>query len=270
MTNAARPATTLLLLRPADSPSGMEVFMLQRHRRSGFLPNAWVFPGGRVDPGDAVAHPAVLGGEAAVARLQQPADVARATLIAGVRETWEEAGIWLGERPPPVGTRHPLQRGEVSFAEVLDAHGSRVDLDQVQPWSWWVTPRAEPRRYDTRFLVARGGRGGVHDDIETTASRWICPAEAVALGQEGFPLAPPTWWSLIELARYGDLEAVFAAAPSRPVRPIEPVMRFFEHGMELLLPGHPDHPEADLLELPHLVKAEGRRWYGYRDGVLCT
>ncbi|MCB9672302.1 MAG: NUDIX hydrolase [Alphaproteobacteria bacterium] len=275
MNAPTHPATTILLLRPASTASGMEVFMVQRHRRSGFLPSAWVFPGGRVDPQDALpAHPAIRGGDAAMQALAQDPEVARATLLAGVRETWEEAGIWLGDPEPPESTRGPLHRGELGFAELLEQHGARVDLDRVVPWSWWITPRAEPRRYDTRFLVARAAGGGRHDDVETTDSRWICPSEAVELGQEGFPTAPPTWWSLVELATLGAsavegaVDAVFAAAPTRPVRAIEPMMLFSDVGMRLVLPGNPAHPEPAIEGLPHEVRMVDRRWRGFEGGTI--
>lgn len=242
--------------------------MVRRHRRSGFLPSAWVFPGGRVDPGDAVVdHPRIQGGRRAIQQMDLPEDAGRATLIAGVRETWEEAGIWLGDTPPPEDTRFALHRGDIGLPEVLEAHDTALDLDHVHPWSWWVTPKAEPRRYDTRFLIARASGGGRHDDIETTDSRWICPAEAVRAGQEGFPAAPPTWWSLLELSRFGSVGDVFDTAPTRPNRPIEPIMRFSEAGIQLLLPGHPEHPEDELLDLPHEVRAVQRHWKGFRHGV---
>ena len=60
----ARPATTIILLRP--DAGAVSVFLVQRHHRSGFFPRAWVFPGGRVDPGDRQDHGSILGGEAAL------------------------------------------------------------------------------------------------------------------------------------------------------------------------------------------------------------
>jgi 8-oxo-dGTP pyrophosphatase MutT (NUDIX family) len=49
-----RDAATVILLRPADT-TPFEVLLLRRTGRAGFLANALVFPGGRVDPADA-AH----------------------------------------------------------------------------------------------------------------------------------------------------------------------------------------------------------------------
>ncbi|MDX1494468.1 MAG: NUDIX domain-containing protein, partial [Longimicrobiales bacterium] len=46
-----RPAATIVLLR--DGKEGMEVLLMRRSRRAGFVPGAYVFPGGRVDSADA-------------------------------------------------------------------------------------------------------------------------------------------------------------------------------------------------------------------------
>lgn len=41
------PSASVILLRDP-----LEVLMILRHEQSSFVPNAWVFPGGAVDPGD--------------------------------------------------------------------------------------------------------------------------------------------------------------------------------------------------------------------------
>lgn len=255
-------ATTLMLLR--EGAAGPEVFLVQRTRHSGFLPNAWVFPGGRVDAGDAlVGHPSVIGGDAVVARWGIDPAVAIGHLVAGVRETFEECGIWLGERPPPATERGPLAAGERTFAEVLAASGATVDLDRLAPWAWWITPAVERRRFDTRFLVAvvDADAIGAHDERETVASGWFSPARLVEEATLGtFPMAPPTWWTLRELAAHHTVCAILEAAESRPQRPIQPIMEFRPEGLTLLLPGHPSHPEAAIPGLPTEVVFDAGRW----------
>lgn len=262
-----RAATTLLLLR--DRPDGFEIFMVQRHRRSGFLPNAWVFPGGRVDPRDALLeHPAVRGGDALLQRLGLGRDRGLPFLVAGVRETFEEAGIWLGDGSLPEEVRQPLATGDLDLGELLHAHDATVDLDRLEAWSWWVTPEAEPRRYDTRFLVARVDGGGRHCDAETVASGWFDPRAVIADATlPTFPLAPPTWWTLRELAAHGTVDEVLAAARARPQPEIQPVMRFRGEGLDLLLPGHPDHPQPAIEGLPTRVIFEDDRWVAFDGDV---
>jgi 8-oxo-dGTP pyrophosphatase MutT (NUDIX family) len=262
-----RLATTVLLVRGGERD--LEVFMVQRHRRSGFLPNAWVFPGGRVDPGDHLPadHPALVGGAEVIEQLGLPdRDLARAHVVAGVRETWEEVGIWLGTSPPPDEQRLPVCKNEVPLLDVLPDDAT-MHLDELRAWSWWVTPEAEPKRYDTRFLIARADdHDGRHDDHETVDSRWVRPAEALQLGVEAFPLAPPTWYTLTELARLGTAEAAFADAATRRSEPIQPVMEFGETGLTLFLPGHRHHPAPAQEHLPHRITWSKGAWVGWRDG----
>src|ERR1700727_2244494 len=89
-TAAARPASTILLLR--DGAKGeIEVFMMVRHHEIEFSSGALVFPGGSVDASDRdiIARPELYtGGEGC-----DPAELS--FKIAAVRETFEESGILL-------------------------------------------------------------------------------------------------------------------------------------------------------------------------------
>ncbi len=254
-------SATVALLR-AEAHGGFSLFMVQRHRRSGFLPSAWVFPGGRVDPGDRLrGHEALIGGQAAVDRLGLAPAEAVAVLVAALRETFEEAGLWLGPDGLPDALRVPLARGEVALPDLLSRHRARLDLDALHPWSWWITPEAEPRRFDTRILVARADGRGRHDDHETVASGWFAPEELLEGADTGrFPMAPPTWWTVRELAAHGSVDEVLEAAAARPQRPIQPVVKGGGGDFELLLPGHPDHPEPPYPGLPRCVRLVDGRW----------
>jgi 8-oxo-dGTP pyrophosphatase MutT (NUDIX family) len=260
-----RYATTILLVRDGDV--GLEVFMVQRHRRSGFLPNAWVFPGGRVDDADRLeGHPRVRGGDALLAQLGLDRNAGVASAVAGVRETFEEAGIWLGQGGLPAELRDPLARGELKLGELLDAHDASLDLDRLVGWSWWLTPKAEPKRYDTRFLIASVPEGGgAHDERETVDSRWVSPSWALGQSLTDFPLAPPTWWTLRELEAHADADRAIVAARARRPLCIQPVIRFDEKGIELLFPGHPEHPDAAIDGLPHHMTYVDAQWRATRD-----
>ena len=257
---AIRPAATVVLARPA--PGGAEVFLLRRSRAVGFMPNAWVFPGGRVDAAD--ADFATAGGEAVASRLGVPPEMARAWLVAAVREVFEESGLWLGSGRPTAGDRARVLGG-APLAEVARDAGLVADLDRLAPWSWWITPAVEPRRYDTRFFLARAPEGEASpDEGETVEARWVRPADAVIAAEAGdLPMAPPTWWTLRELADAGDLEDWFVA--ERAILPIEPIGHVTETGFELWLPGHPEHPTPGIPGLPpRVVFAQGRWWAGDR------
>lgn len=260
-----RSAATVILLRP--DPSGWAVFLVQRNRRVGFMPSAWVFPGGRVDPSDALPeHPAVRGGEAGASRMGLSTTEARPFQIAAFRETFEESGIWLGPGEAPSSAREALNAGQVGLVEIMAQHGLSLDLDTLIPWSWWVTPLAEPRRYDTRFFVAMVDTDeGRHDDGETVASAWMPLAEAVDGADAGrLPMAPPTWWTLRQLAQAsaGGLDALHAAA--RPGRAICPILRKEGDALELILPGHAEHTEPPIEGLPKRISFGQGRWWADR------
>jgi 8-oxo-dGTP pyrophosphatase MutT (NUDIX family) len=72
-----KPSATVVLLR--DGAAGLELLLLQRAAKEG-KPGPWVFPGGKVEPGDV---------EAFAPGSQESA------LRAAVRETQEEAGLAL-------------------------------------------------------------------------------------------------------------------------------------------------------------------------------
>ena len=114
---STRLATTVLLLR--GGTTHLEVFMVQRHRKMGFLPNAWVFPGGRVDAADRMdGHPALRGGDEVLQQLDLPRDEAIAHVVAGLRETWEEIGVWLGSGAPDPQLRHEVASRARTLASV--------------------------------------------------------------------------------------------------------------------------------------------------------
>lgn len=257
-----RPATTVILLR--DLPGGgFETFLAKRNRTIAFLPNAWVFPGGRVDNEDhLLGNARVKGGAQSAVQMGLTMEKAIAHLVAGVRETFEETGIWLGQGDPPQTERVPLSKGDSVMASLLQNHELSLDLDVLSPWAWWVTPEIETKRYDTRFLVTQTShRGGVHDQSELVDSIWITPEAALARVEEGtMGMVPPTWWTLKELMGYATVADVMAEAALRRPIAIQPIARL-ERGFELILPGHELHTGAKVPGLPASIRFESGRWF---------
>jgi 8-oxo-dGTP pyrophosphatase MutT (NUDIX family) len=233
-----QPAATVMLVRDAGERGGpFEVLMLRRHPESVFAADAWVFPGGRVDPGDAAATP--IGGGPSDAEASAALSLPSGGLsfwVAAARECFEEAGIllarhrsienrgggeWLDTTTELRATRFARHRrdvhsGAVSLGAVLEAEGLVLDLSGVHYVSHWITPPGRTaRRFDTRFFVAEAPPGQVasFDTAETVESVWTTPAEALARGSEGeIQLLVPTIANLKALARFPSAAELVAAA----------------------------------------------------------
>lgn len=229
-------AVTVIVVRDPVAPeggAGLEVLLLERHHDSVFAPGALVFPGGKLDPTDEVPADRVrLSAPAAWASRLGVGDAAaaRAMLVAAVRETFEESGLLLAVHTDG----RPVADGSLPDAEVarvraalasrgsdldwrpwLAEHELQLDLDALVMWSWWVTPVGPPRRYDTRFLVARApaGQAPSHDRVETTSMRWSTPEAALAAHAAGdLHMIFPTRRTLEQLTAYPHADAVLEAA----------------------------------------------------------
>ena len=229
--------------------------MLKRSGKAGFFPNAWVFPGGRVDDADKTActRGAALGIR----------DSDNAFAVAAIRETFEEAGVWLGEGNPDDAFREALNTRK---ATLNDKPSLVADLSRLALWSWWITPEVEPKRYDTRFFVTllTGTESGMAkcDEVETVEHRWIQPKQAVAEAEAGnFFLAPPTYLTLCELADCENGMEVMQKASVRTVRPIIPKLDVQDGQWTVVLPGDPSYPAEHPVDGPTKVEFRDGRWW---------
>jgi 8-oxo-dGTP pyrophosphatase MutT (NUDIX family) len=175
----ARPAATVVALRDGDGE--LEVLMIERGTATAFG-GMWAFPGGVIEDDDVPA-----GTE------PDPMPAAR---TAAVRETEEETGV-------------------------------RIDPDGLVWWSHWLPPgrgALSTKRFSTWFFVARVDPdqvavprpdvgSGSAADAEVAAIRWLAPAVALGMQERGeILLAPPTYVTLSQLVRYGDVASALTAA----------------------------------------------------------
>jgi 8-oxo-dGTP pyrophosphatase MutT (NUDIX family) len=233
---AARDAATVILLR--DAGAGPEVYLLRRLSSMSFAAGAYVFPGGKVDDRDAEGGHGWAGpspDELAPA-LGVPAAPAAALIRAAVRETFEECGVLLaGPSPDSVvasvtgpdwaADQEALSAGSLSLAELLVRRQLVLRAGLLRPWSRWITPEAEARRYDTRFFVAimPAGQQAAGGTGESDRAAWLRPAAALEAAEAGqLTMLPPTRITLGELAAYPDIPTVMAA--NRSITPRRPVV----------------------------------------------
>ena len=258
-----RDAATVVIVRAAvaGTAPGVEVLMLRRTAAMKFAPGAYVFPGGSVDPADYDREVAWHGPSAAEfgRRLGASERVARALVCAAVRETFEEAGILLaaesGDGPValPSGPswdadRAALNAGELTLPELLGRRGLVLRADLLVPWARWITPVAEPRRFDARFFAAvlpAGQRAAGHE-AEADHVTWLDPAAAVSAATAGdIMLLPPTKATLNQIAQAtvaGDgLAAILRV--KRTIEPVTPRLVVEDGGAWLDLPDDAGYPQ---------------------------
>lgn len=247
-----RPAATVLLVR--DSADGPELLLLRRHGRSGFAAGAWVFPGGVVDGGDSeLALVERMDGPTPMQwaerlGLSDPAE-AVSFVTAAVREAFEETGILLArvadDATNPGGyegldiARRALLAEVVDLRQVIVTRSLRIAGDRLLYLAHWITPEPEPRRYDTRFFLARVDADAVctPHEAEMTESVWLTARGALHFFESGsLKMLPPTVHTLRRLASFESVDTIFAALADAPVPEIMPVMRVDRDGVAIIIP----------------------------------
>ena len=228
----ALPAATVVLMR--DGAGGPEVLLLRRHRESGFVPGAWVFPGGRVDRAD--GDPALPDR----CRGLEPDPTPDVPFwMAAIREAFEETGVllaragdeggeWLSDASssPEVETvRRSLMDDEATLLDVVHRLDAELDARPMVHAAHWVTPVVEPRRYDTHFFVAvvPDGRTARPDPREMVDATWLTPTAALERFEAGtLPMVFPTVKTLEAMRDHGSTDAVLATFRTHTVERILP------------------------------------------------
>jgi 8-oxo-dGTP pyrophosphatase MutT (NUDIX family) len=166
---AVRPVDAASILLLDRSGEGVRVLVGRRSSKHVFMPDVYVFPGGRRDASDhliAVSNPLnPLANERLAVRAGARCSDSRlrALGVAALRELYEEAGIavgmQLGKRP----------EGALPF---------RPDLSNLRFLARAITPAGMVRRFDTRFFTLFTDEAGI-DPAGATASheledlRWV-------------------------------------------------------------------------------------------------
>ncbi|WP_277245080.1 NUDIX hydrolase [Micrococcus terreus] len=207
-----RPAATILLVRPVETPErpGLEVLTLTRSTQLVFSAGATAFPGGRIEDTDPSPE------------------------YAAVRETFEETGVLLAARPDgspadvdlaaiPAQTQGQIEEDAARFSPFLTDLGVQADVGSMHLISRWVTPEDQPRRYDTRFYVAAvpAGQEPRQLSFESASWQWLTPEQALSDFRAGERfLMPPTWAQLRLLAQAATVQqALHLPGQEEPVTP---------------------------------------------------
>ncbi len=259
MTTPLREAASVILLRRGKKGGPpFEVFLLRRRKGASFMASAFVFPGGGTEANEDAR-------------------------TCAARELFEEAGILLvrekERNPDPFGEESMNQTlGDDSAlfsiaglrkkvlaganpTELISEYRLQWWTDCLIPWSHWITPSIEPKRFSARFFVCElpGGQKPSFDGEETVEEVWVAPADAITRAGE-LSLPPPQLRTMYELASFSSIQEVLAAANKRAEEPhpILPRLRTLEvgdKGPTLLLPWDPDYAQLGTGESAPLTYA---------------
>ncbi len=147
-----RPKDSATLIIVDGNPGNHRIVMGRRHMRHKFMPGLFVFPGGRVDKSDGSIptpdnlHPEVEAKLIAKMKGRSSPRRARALAMAAIRETYEEAGLFIG-RKTGFQTNH---QHWAAFAE----RGIAPHIANLRVVARAITPPRRPRRFDAWFFVA--------------------------------------------------------------------------------------------------------------------
>ncbi|MFO1431451.1 MAG: NUDIX hydrolase [Candidatus Competibacteraceae bacterium] len=186
-----RAAASLVVLR---RETGEPEFLLGRRPATmTFMPNAYVFPGGRLEPDDSRIQAATPLDPTIAPYLAVGNDARRAQALAAaaIRETFEETGLLLG-RPGDVGA--VAGPSWLAFKQT----GLAPDLARLRYIARAITPTFRPLRFHARFFLAEltGSSEPLRENNELLDLRWLTLSQSEAL-----PLAEVTRFVLAEALR---------------------------------------------------------------------
>ena len=232
----ARPATTVLLLRPSkvgDAGSPLEVFMVVRHHAIDAFSGALVFPGGKLEEADGAPQ---LKARCAGAENISPGELK--FRIAGVREAFEECGILLarkrGQRNLIAAAdlkgieerwRAKLTKDVASIVDLVEAEDLEIATDLMTPFAHWITPTFAPKRFDTWFYLAEAPEDqlALHDGSESVDSVWIGAQAAIDEAAAGKrTLVHATTKNLELLTEGGTVTGALSQASERKIVTVQP------------------------------------------------
>lgn len=279
------PSATLILVRPQGIR--YQVYLLRRSLQSGFMAGHYVFPGGVLDVRDRDAdlwEPHVDMTKAEIERNLGGGVHWKEILaygVAAIRETLEEAGVFLAEQSIPsagdlagvCSLRLTDGFDADAFVQTVASDRWRLSLSALRRWSHWITPEGMKRRFDTRFFLAvmPEGQHCRPDAGETVHGLWTTPEKGLRENLDGtLPLSPPTLVTLHQLYAYPGFAALMKAAASRPWNaPILPRLVPLDDGALIVEPWDPDYrkdrirvdPDRLIDAVPPVGEAFSRIWF---------
>lgn len=206
-----RDAATLIVLRVKKSKT--EVLMGKRHKNAKFMPNMYVFPGGKVEKSDKLAKPAAPLNKNITPNILKVRNYQAAQTLAmtAIRETAEETGLLLA-RKGNVGEN--LSHDQENGWNIMYKNKVAPSLDCLSYLGRAITPTFIRIRFHARFFVTneKDSIGNIHPSSELDEVIWIPLYEASQL-----PTADVTLFMLNELKNFSDTNKLLNPKVIKPM-----------------------------------------------------
>jgi len=178
-------ASAVILLKTEEE--ALHTFWLRRAKALRMAGGFYAFPGGKVDAADEIT-PA-----------EGSAEGLHRFYVAALRELFEETGVLLAKNVSALGPRvleelrEALMQRKAEFATEVQRLGVQLDASSLVPAGLWITPAFFPVRFYTRFFLLPCPQGAAPQvrSEEAEEGRWVLPAEALRLWEEGEALLHP-------------------------------------------------------------------------------
>ncbi|KAI1338713.1 hypothetical protein F5Y15DRAFT_416482 [Xylariaceae sp. FL0016] len=246
-----RPSASILLLSPTN-----QVLLLQRVSTSSSFSSAHVFPGGNLS-------------EFHDGKVPPPDDVKRHEdslpyRISAIRETFEESGILLARDGSHRGAllnlpvierdkaRQSIYESKISFTDWLKTVGGVADTDNLIPFTRWITPPTQPKRFTTQMYIHMLPLATENDTV-------------IAAAQHDAMVPTPDNGNEVTTAHFDDAGTWIARAQKGEVL-LYPPQFFLLHLLSRFLTGAPD-AQLGPSETREYYRAQRERLRGFLDTV---
>lgn len=205
-------SASILIIR--DGEGGLEVLMVKRHEDIAFAGGAYVFPGGKADPEDYQLSSHIKSFPPGYSELTHTA----------FREVFEETGLIIGKSNNAHLYRDAFLKEEMTFKELIKKANISFDEKGLVPFARWVTPRIYPKRFDTRFFLAKApiDQAATPDGHEAVDLKWVKPIDFINEYRESMMF--PTIMNLKLLSQASNVEDAFKQAKARKIMTVEPTI----------------------------------------------
>jgi len=158
---AARPKDAASLIIIDQKHTIPRILMGRRRPDQIFLPNKFVFPGGRTDKSDRFIKSAGSLSSSDLEKLlkdmkgRASLERARTLALTAIRETYEETGLLFAKN---IQTETDLRQSSANPVwQKIFEHNFTPSLNGLTFLARAITPPGRPRRYDTRFFCVEAG-----------------------------------------------------------------------------------------------------------------